>query len=433
MSSASIEKDIVASLLHGPQKFMAIQEKLKPTHFSTNYLRWTFTKLMNWYGKYREPPKIGYFKNELAKHGAIDDDEKARWFSLIRGVYRRSVSEGDRLYAIEDLIRHAAKQELVKVIENALDKIEADEIEDAINSLNASMSVKIYEKDYSISNHFAAFGDRQKSRKERKENPEKISHIRFPWRTINHHVRGIAPGEVATIAALTNVGKSIVLMLCGKKAYIDGRNVLHITIEDTEELIAQRYDSAFLGVNYDDLRDYELPDYVLKRIDLRMQDYQKRKGERLRVAKTIPKKTSIITIEKIIKELEADGFFTDFLIVDYADVMIPTEKQEMFRLDQTAVYWDLKTLAGQRKIPVLTATQVAKEYIKRKAYAEGLSEAYDKARILNLILTLNQYDEHSRELLFHVAKNRDGKKGQDVEMVSTFEMMRLEEKVTVAR
>jgi hypothetical protein len=112
--------------------------------------------------------------------------------------------------------------------------------------------------------------------------------------------------------------------------------------------------------------------------------------------------------------------------------MVPSKKQyksDQFRLEQADVYWEIKGLAEYLNVPVLTATQVAKEYLRKKAFVEGLSEAYDKGRILNVVLTLNQLDIQSKDILLLVAKNRDGEKGQEIPLVSNFARMRLEEKV----
>jgi replicative DNA helicase len=196
-------------------------------------------------------------------------------------------------------------------------------------------------------------------------------------------------------------------------------------------MVEQRYDSAILSVKYNDLKLYNIEEDDLKKINNRIRRTRKEIGENLRIVKTKAKKTSIVTIHKALRSLELEGFKPDLLIIDYADIMIPTKlkyKSDQFRLEQADVYWEIKGLAEYLNIPVLTATQVAKEYVRKKAYVEGLSEAYDKGRILNVVLTLNQMDIQSRDILLIVAKNRDGEKGLEIPLESDFSKMRLIEK-----
>jgi len=176
------------------------------------------------------------------------------------------------------------------------------------------------------------------------------------------------------------------------------------------------------------LKGYKFSKAERKALNNQVKEIKKLLGDRLRIVKMTARKANIYTIERALTQFDRDGFECEYLVVDYADIMAPSDKQEMYRLDQTQVYWDLKTIADARGIPVMSATQVSKEYDKKKAYAEGLAEAYDKARILDIILTLNQFDKNSSDLLLMVAKNRDGQAGQEISLVAEYSHMQLVEK-----
>jgi len=422
-----IERDVIISLLRDADKLSGISEKLKPEYLNVPHLRWIYRKLISFQRKYNDLPRISYFISELAKSKLLTPEEKSRYKNQIRQLYRKKISSATTDYALEEIERFASKQQMIIHIERSLDKLEAGELEEAVSELTATTRIRIAEKDYIIDNWGESWRERQRQRKLFKKNPELAGNIRFPWKTLNKLIHGIQPKEVATIAGITNVGKSIALMLCGRSAFIDGKKVLHIEIEDSLDLVERRYDSSILGVPSEALKafDFTLPER--KKLNTKVELIRSVMGDNLYLVKCYPRRTSIVTIDRILWDLERKGWKPDFLIIDHADVMAPSQKQEQYRLDQSVVYWDLNTLAQIRNLPILTATHVAKQFKGKRAVAEGLAEAYDKARILNIVLTLNQLEETSSNMILFVAKNRDGPKGAEIPLLARYNIMRLQE------
>lgn len=430
MSKKLLERDVIAALLKDKEKVEAVKDVIKEEHFSAPHLKWTYGRLVDYVDKYDAIPRVSYFKIELGKNKHIEKDEKSRWYKSIRDIYRKTLDAGAKEYAIEEITSFAKNQEVAKILERGINHLDKGDWQEAIETLHATVDIQIKDKEFEIVNWLEGWEERQEARKERKINPEKNKRINLPWPTANRVIGGgIGPGESLTIASLTNVGKSIALVVCGRKSFIDGKKVVHVVIEDTKEMVLQRYDSSILSVKYDDLKHYEFDKKTLLWLEDRISRVRKEYGENLRVIKTKAKKTSVITIYKALNKLKAEGFIPDVLIIDYADIMIPVTKQEQYRLEQATVYWDIKSLAEDMNIPVITATQVGREWLKRKAFVEGLSEAYDKGRILNVVLTLNQFDLASKDILLIVAKNRDGEKGQEINLVSNFAKMQIIEKI----
>ncbi len=431
MSKRIIEQNVLATLLSNKEKIEKVRDIVESKHFSSPYLRWMYQKVLDYYEKYNEVPKLNYFQIEISKNKEIDEDERSKWIKLIQNIYKKTLDTGSSEYVVDEIIRFARNQEVIRIVERGLDQLDKEDWQGAIETLHATVDVQLDDRDFEISNWIATWEERQKLRKERKKDPTKNKRIELPWPSVNRVIGGIGPGESASIASLTNVGKSISLVVCGKHAFINGKKVCHVVIEDTKEMVEQRYDSAILGVKYDSLKYFKLKEEEIKRLNARVEGAKKEIGENLRIVKTRAKKTSVVTIHKALRALKSEGFEPDFLIIDYADIMVPSKlkyKSEQFRLEQADVYWEVKSMAEYLNIPVLTATQVAKEYLRKKAYAEGLAEAYDKARILNVVLTLNQLDIQSKDILLFVAKNRDGEKGLEVGLRSDFAKMRLEQK-----
>jgi len=425
--NTSLQREVLITLLTDKEKLKAVRHDLKPQYIGAPHLRWALKKLYKYYDKYSDVPPFSYFKTRLEKDKRLSKEDKERYYKLIRNLYKRKVRASVKEYAVDEINLLIQKQKATEILEEAIQHLEDDKIEETIKAAAAMTKVKLFQSEYEISNWINDWKTRQELRKERRDNPSSSGVIKFPWSTLNRAIGGIQPGETCCFASTTGVGKSIALILCGKQAFLDNHKVAHFVTENSLWQTAQRYDSALLGVEYDKLKYFKFKRKELRELNDLIRQTRKYIGENLRIIKIQPRRASIVTIERALGELEDSGFVPNYLIVDSADHMIAERQIKEYRLDQAEVYWDIKTIADVRKIPSITSTQVAKQYKGKKSGAEALAEAYDKARILDLVFTMNQLIDGSPELLFKVAKARDAKGGQELRMIADYGIMSLRE------
>ena len=80
--------------------------------------------------------------------------------------------------------------------------------------------------------------------------------IPFDLEYFNKITKGGLPNKTLNIAlAGTGVGKSLFMCHCAAGAMVQGKNVLYLTLEMSEEKIAERIDANLLNVTVDDLMD----------------------------------------------------------------------------------------------------------------------------------------------------------------------------------
>ena len=80
--------------------------------------------------------------------------------------------------------------------------------------------------------------------------------IPFDLDLFNKITKGGLPKKTLNIAlAGTGVGKSLFMCHCAAGAMVQGKNVLYLTLEMSEEKIAERIDANLLNVTIDDLMD----------------------------------------------------------------------------------------------------------------------------------------------------------------------------------
>ena len=68
---------------------------------------------------------------------------------------------------------------------------------------------------------------------------------------------GLGKNELGVVVAPTGAGKSMVLVHLGAAAILEGRTVVHYTLELQETVIATRYDSCITGYPLSDLLGFK--------------------------------------------------------------------------------------------------------------------------------------------------------------------------------
>jgi hypothetical protein len=147
---------------------------------------------------------------------------------------------------------------------------------------------------------------------------------------------------------------SWVLAHLGAEAMLQGKNVMHFTMELNAEYVGLRYDSIFSGVAFQDVRKNR--PLVQKKVD-----EIKAKGCGKLFIKYFPTKTtSPASLKMHIERLQLiTGVKIDFVVVDYADLLRP------FMQDRNSnsysiggdIYGELRGVMGELQVPGWSASQ----------------------------------------------------------------------------
>ena len=203
---------------------------------------------------------------------------------------------------------------------------------------------------------------------------------------------GLEKGEFGILLGEAKKGKSIGLIHMGSAALLSGfGRVLHFVLEGQTEQTTMRYQSRFSGIEYNRIRSDELTNEERERL----KSIDKRYKDRLDV---VPFNQhwhyTVLDVEARIREHERRGMKPDLVVLDYADLLKSHEKTKEHRFEQMWVYRALKQMAMLHDVALWTASQATKppeDESKRKLLrARDIAESYEKVRIADLILTVNQ-------------------------------------------
>jgi replicative DNA helicase len=396
----SFQEKLVQALLTDRQYAQQMVEVIDVKFFELQYLQFLADRYIGYAKKYKDFPTLSLLVT------IVKDDLKDKNNSVIRDQIidylqrmRTNPDMGDLAFVKEKSLDFCRKQALKGALEKAVDLI-AEEKYDAV--LEVMKKATYVGSTPSVGHNFFQDQEARFNKISRRCVPTGIEFL--DKKDILNG--GAGKGEIFIIMAPTGCGKSHFLVQMGANAVKCGFNVVHYTFELSETVTGVRYDSNFTGIGASDVLDS-------KEIVLKAYESMTGMGQ-LYIKEYAPNFASIHTIRAHLEKLNLSGFIPDLLVIDYADKMRSTRQFDSIRHELQLIYEELRGLASELGIPVWTASQANRDASQSDVVSlENIGEAYAKAQIADVILTLSR-PEQAKATGFgklFVAKNRAGRDG----------------------
>lgn len=215
---------------------------------------------------------------------------------------------------------------------------------------------------------------------------------------------GLGSEELGVCIAPTGAGKSMALVHLGASAVQKGKTVVHYTLELSDKVVAQRYDSCVSEIKLNELKDRQ--EDVLDSI---------KEVPGSLIVKSYPTKfAKTVTLDRHLEKLVSRGVEVGMIIVDYADLLKPSTSYKDKRHDLESIYESLRGLAQKYKCPLWTASQTNRSGVNAEIVTmEAISEAFNKCFVADFIFSLSRTieDRSNNTGRLYVAKNRNGADG----------------------
>ena len=245
---------------------------------------------------------------------------------------------------------------------------------------------------------------------------------------------GPETGECVLWLGDSGAGKSQVLVHLGVTAARQGRRVAHFQLEGTREQCLNRYDAAWTGTLYQDVKLGNIPQ---KKMDIAQKVIKKLCKSDIIVSseETFNAKT-LADVRRELGEMEKTHGKIDVIIIDYLELLevgdghVYTPGEERFR--QAKLAKGMKMLAMEFNAVVHTATQSSNIPEENKQDPEfvitraQLSEDKGKIRPFDIFITINQTRDEAKEevMRLHTDKLRDYKNGNPIHICNNFSYAR---------
>ena len=212
---------------------------------------------------------------------------------------------------------------------------------------------------------------------------------------------------------------------------MQGKKVLYVTLEMSEDKIARRIDSI---ASLLDNRSLSNPTRQLE-LDKRLKIFQERfEGSRLFIKEFPTGLATVNTIRSFLVQLKNyHNFVPDMIVVDYLELLRPCYKMEAEYLAQQRIAEEIRGLGVENNAMMWTATQTNRNG-KKVAIIDDteLGDSYGKIRVCDWAISLNQTQEEydTGRMRVFVIKARDSKQKYTIRASIDYSTLKMEERST---
>ena len=372
-----------------------VGEVFKVEFLEQKYLQEFVDRLFTYKTKFTTHPSsnamASVLRTELDESNQVLTKQVRDFFARIQANSEIEDEEYIKHTSLDFCRKQKLKEALMKSA-NLLQKASFDEISVLINEALKLGSDNSYGYDYKL--------DFEKRFVLKQRSP-----VTTGWDIIDKISKGgLGAGELGVVIAPTGAGKSMALVHLGTQGLINGKTVVHFTLELADTVVASRYDSCMTGIHLKDLyhRKEEIYDEV-----------KEVKGNV--IVKEYPTKSaSVTTLRNHLSKLQNRGIDVGMIIVDYADLLKPTGNYKEKRIELESIYENLRGLSQEFGCPIWTASQTNRGGLNAEVITmESISEAFNKCFVADFIFTLSRTieDKNVNAARMFVAKNRNGPDG----------------------
>jgi len=184
--------------------------------------------------------------------------------------------------------------------------------------------------------------------------------IPFDLEFFNKITKGGIPNKTLNIAlAGTGVGKSLFMCHVASACLLQGKNVLYITLEMSEEKIAERIDANLLNINIQDLTNISEDNY-----QNRIEKLSKKTQGKLLIKEYPTASAHSGHFKSLLNELSLKkSFKPDIIFIDYLNICASSRYKGTAVNSYTyvkSIAEELRGLAVEHNVPIMSATQTTR-------------------------------------------------------------------------
>lgn len=247
-----------------------------------------------------------------------------------------------------------------------------------------------------------------KERHERLKN--KSNQIPTGWAVLDDALYGgFERGSLNIFAGGSGSGKSLFLQNLALNWAFAGLNVLYVTLELSEDLVSLRLDAMVTGQGTKEV--FRRFDEVASSIAIKG-----KKSGKLWVKKLPEGGTTVNEIRALVKEIQIKtGRNVDALVVDYLDLLYPTDKQikasDLFVKDKYTSE-ELRGLVGELQVVSATASQLNRQSVDATDFdhshiAGGISKINTADNLFAILASAHMKENHRIQLQFLKTRSAD--------------------------
>ncbi len=399
----SIEITILKNLIHNEDYSRKVIPFIEPEYFADRSQKIVFEEIVQFIVKYNNPITLESLSIEVDNRDDIAESEVKEIKDIFSKLDSTKVDDTWLLESTEKWCRdraiYLALMESIHIADGKNDKKSRDAIPSILSdALSVSFDTQIGH-DYFL-NYSERFDFYHKTEQR----------IEFDLEYFNKITKGGIPNKTLNIAlAGTGVGKSLFMCHVAASVLLQGKNVLYITLEMSEEKIAERIDANLLNVPIQQLQDLPRQMFENKVTNLA------KKTQGSLIIKEYPTASAHAGhFKALLNELSLKkSFRPDIIFIDYLNICSSSRYKSNFSVNSysyiKAIAEELRGLAVEFNVPIVSATQTTRSgYGSSDVELTDTSESFGLPATADLMFALISTEELEQlgQIMVKQLKNR---------------------------
>jgi replicative DNA helicase len=412
LNIGKLEYLILNFSLHDRGFWLFIMDPIRKEFFEDKNIGYVFNVFKKYFKKYNNLPDIDVVRNELKD---ISED-------TLSGIYAEpDDSKQEYIYdKTREFIKNNMMREGLLESVNLLEKSKYDEIYHIIkNIVSYNMDVSLGVSIFDIDTRYERIKEMETDR------------VGTGFPSLDAVLKGgWSKKELYAVAAPPGIGKSIFLANFASNALKQDFNVVLYTLEISEERLSMRVDAILTSIPHDELV------MSLDKLKKRYQLHRKTYKSNLYIKEFPTKSATTNTLRAHMEQIKLhEEFVPDLVVVDYAGLLRPTFRTGDQYDDLRTIYEDLRGMAVEFNVPVLTASQTNRKSLEDKGGTKEIitqaqvAESLGITQTLDMFMTITQSRTEKEDGTIHiyVDKHRSGESSKKFTYSIDYKTFKLEE------
>jgi replicative DNA helicase len=404
VNNINIEQTVLRNILTDEKYMRKVLPFVKPDYFEGVY-RQLFKEVGKYVSKYNRLPTMESFKIEVDQSDKFNDEQYQHAVEIIPSIFNKEKTDDKWLLDTtekwcQDRAVYNAVMESITIIDGKHQSLTKNALPDILTkALSVSFDTNIGHDYLENASERYDFYHEQEER------------IPFDLDYFNKITKGGLPNKTLNIAlAGTGVGKSLFMCHVAAAALTEGRNVLYITMEMSEERIAERIDANLLDTPIDQLENLS-KDMLTGKVH--------------RIASSTDGKLIIKEyptgqahanhFRALLNELKLKkNFVPEIIFIDYLNICASSRMKGMGGSINSysyikAIAEEIRGLAVEFDVPIVSATQTTRSgYSNSDVGLEDTSESFGLPATADLMFALISNEELASlgQIMVKQLKNR---------------------------
>jgi len=399
----NLEQTILRNLLVDEDYMRKVLPFVKPEYFEGVY-KSLFIEVGKFVGKYNKLPNLEAFKIEI-DDGNFNEEQYRHAIEILPEIFSKDKVDQQWLYDTtekwcQDRALYNAVMESITIIDGKHNTLTKNALPDILN------------KALGVTFDTAVGHDYIEDVEQRYEFYHTVEDkIPFDLDYLNKITKGGLPKKTLNIAlAGTGVGKSLFMCHVAGSHLTQGKNVLYVTMEMSEEKIAERIDANLLNTPIDQIENLSKNMFTEK-----VHALTKKTCGKLIVKEYPTGAANVNHFRSLLNELKLKrDFEADVIFVDYLNICASSRMKTMGGSINSYTYIkaiaeELRGLAVEFNVPVISATQTTRSgFSNSDPGLEDTSESFGLPATADLMFALVSSEELEKmgQIMVKQLKNR---------------------------